>query len=136
MLDETVVIEATGAQLLGALENGVSQWPALEGRFLQVSGVAFAFDPARPPGARVVEGSARAAGAPLEPARRYKVATKEFLFLGKDGFDVLTVRTSRPAGLFPLRQGRPALAYTVVTVAGGRARAPSPVDLNRPETWI
>lgn len=29
-------IEPTGAELVAALENGVSQWPALEGRFLQV----------------------------------------------------------------------------------------------------
>lgn len=35
MLDETVVIEPSGAQLLAALENGVSAWPSLEGRFLQ-----------------------------------------------------------------------------------------------------
>lgn len=38
MIDGTVVIEATGAQILAALENGVSKWPALEGRFPQVAG--------------------------------------------------------------------------------------------------
>lgn len=36
MIDGTVVIEATGAHILAALENGVSKWPALEGRFPQV----------------------------------------------------------------------------------------------------
>lgn len=36
MIDEGVVIAATGAQLLGALENGVSCYPRLEGRFPQV----------------------------------------------------------------------------------------------------
>lgn len=35
MLDKTVVIEAEGATVLAALENGVSQYPKLEGRFLQ-----------------------------------------------------------------------------------------------------
>ena len=36
-----------------ALENGVSQYPKLEGRFPQVSGVEFGFDPSKPPGQRV-----------------------------------------------------------------------------------
>jgi 5'-nucleotidase len=67
-------IEPTGAELLAALENGVSQWPALEGRFLQVSGLCFSFDPSRPPGGRVVAGSVRVSGRPLELGRRYKGA--------------------------------------------------------------
>lgn len=37
MMDESVVLEVNGAQLLQALENGVSQYPALEGRFPQAS---------------------------------------------------------------------------------------------------
>jgi hypothetical protein len=90
MLDETVVIEPTGAQLLAALENGVSAWPAPEGRFLQVSGVAFAFDPSKPAGARVVPDSVRVSGQPLEPVRRYKVVTKDYLYRGKDGFACLS----------------------------------------------
>ena len=32
MLDPMVVLELNGVQLLQVLENGVSQWPALEGR--------------------------------------------------------------------------------------------------------
>lgn len=35
MLDESVVIEVTGAQLLAALENGLEAWPSHEGRFPQ-----------------------------------------------------------------------------------------------------
>lgn len=37
MLDETTVLKVTGQQLLDALENGVSQYPKLEGRFPQVN---------------------------------------------------------------------------------------------------
>lgn len=37
MLDDTVVLQATGQQLLEALENGVSMYPKLEGRFPQVT---------------------------------------------------------------------------------------------------
>lgn len=36
MLDATVVIKVSGADVVAALENGVSQYPKLEGRFLQV----------------------------------------------------------------------------------------------------
>lgn len=56
-----------GSQLVAALENGVSQWPKLEGRFPQVSGVRFEFDPAQPPGRRVVPGSVTVGGADLQP---------------------------------------------------------------------
>lgn len=44
-------------QVVAALENGVSQWPKLEGRFPQTSGVKFKFDPSKPAGERVVPGS-------------------------------------------------------------------------------
>ncbi|KAG2442607.1 hypothetical protein HXX76_002692 [Chlamydomonas incerta] len=98
MLDETVVIECTGAQVVAALENGVSQWPKLEGRFLQVSGVKFSFDPSKPPGSRIVPGSVFLTDFDddvddeterLEPARTYRVTVKEYMAQGKDGFDVL-----------------------------------------------
>ena len=36
MLDPMCKMEMTGPALLAALENGVSQWPKLEGRFPQV----------------------------------------------------------------------------------------------------
>ena len=42
-----------GAQLHQALENAVSQYPKLEGRFPQVSGIKFAFDPRKPGGQRI-----------------------------------------------------------------------------------
>lgn len=36
-----------------ALENGVSKYPVHEGRFPQVAGITFGFDPTKPPGARI-----------------------------------------------------------------------------------
>ena len=42
-----------GEDLLKALENGVCMYPKLEGRFPQVAGMSFAFDPSKPPGSRV-----------------------------------------------------------------------------------
>ena len=43
----------SGTDLVQALENGVSQYPKLEGRFPQISGVSFTFDPSKPAGQRV-----------------------------------------------------------------------------------
>lgn len=53
--DPCVVIKCTGKTLLEALENGVSKYPAHEGRFPQVSGIRFAFDPKLEPGSRIVK---------------------------------------------------------------------------------
>lgn len=47
------MVETSGATLLAALENAVCKWPQTEGRFCQVSGIKFAFDPSKPPGERV-----------------------------------------------------------------------------------
>jgi len=90
MVDETCILGLTGAQLVEALENSVSQWPKLEGRFCQVSGVAFQFDGGREGGSRVVEGSVTVGGQALDPARQYRVCVKSYMATGKDGFDCLT----------------------------------------------
>ena len=87
--DELVVLSLSGSALLAALETGVSSWPKREGRFLQVAGVAFRFDPGNDPGSRIVPGSVHVAGAPLDLGRKYRVATKAYLRSGKDGFDSL-----------------------------------------------
>lgn len=87
--DELVVLKLTGADVLAALETGVSAWPKREGRFLQVSGVSFKFDSRKPPGVRILPGSVNIAGEPLDMERQYTVATKAYLRSGKDGFDTL-----------------------------------------------
>lgn len=42
-MESILVLEMTGEQVHRALENGVSQYPKLEGRFPQVAGLRFAF---------------------------------------------------------------------------------------------
>lgn len=59
MVDALTVLQVTGEQLVQALENGVSQYPKHEGRFPQVSGLSFSFDPSQPSGRRVVPASVR-----------------------------------------------------------------------------
>jgi 2',3'-cyclic-nucleotide 2'-phosphodiesterase (5'-nucleotidase family) len=86
--NRTVLIELKGTDLLAALENGVSQVENMAGRFPQVSGMRFTWDPKAAPGARVKE--VVVGDAPLDPARTYKVATNEYMLAGGDGFASLT----------------------------------------------
>jgi 5'-nucleotidase len=44
----------TGEKLLQILENGVSQYPAMEGQFLFIDGTHFAFHPSKPSGSQIV----------------------------------------------------------------------------------
>ena len=84
-----MLLELTGQQLLGALENGVSQYPKHEGRFPQVSGVSFSFDPTQPIGKRIIVDSVRVGGAPLQEDKIYKLCTKGYIGQhGKDGYDI------------------------------------------------
>ncbi|XP_013407465.1 uncharacterized protein LOC106171590 [Lingula anatina] len=86
--DPLVVLKVTGRQLIEALENGVSQYPKLEGRFPQVGGVRFAFDPRKPAGQRVDWTLVKVQEEPLELDKDYRVCVKVYLSQGKDGFDV------------------------------------------------
>ncbi|KAL2267945.1 hypothetical protein VTJ83DRAFT_5222 [Remersonia thermophila] len=90
--DPVVAIRVTGKALWDALENGVSLYPALEGRFPQVSNIRFTFDPARPPGSRIV--SVEVGGSPLDPDRSYLLATRGYMARGKDGYTSLLVKSA------------------------------------------
>ncbi|KAL6065763.1 Snake venom 5'-nucleotidase [Balamuthia mandrillaris] len=92
--DTVVVIEVTGQQLWDAFENGVSKWPLQEGRFPQLSGASFVFDPSLPPGRRllkanIVEGEGEGRSVPLDREKKYLLATKTYLSDGQDGYDCL-----------------------------------------------
>ena len=69
MVDPLAVVEVTGRQLLAALENGVSQYPKHEGRFPQVSGIRFSFDPSQPVGGRVLAHSVCVDGVQLKSSQ-------------------------------------------------------------------
>jgi 5'-nucleotidase / UDP-sugar diphosphatase len=75
--NEVVSVRVTGAQLREALENGVRMVGQRAGRFPQVSGLRFRFDPKAPRGERVL--SVEVGGAPLEPERTYLLATTDFM---------------------------------------------------------
>ena len=87
--NELVKIEVTGEVLRQALEHGLSLTaPGAEpGRFPQVSGLRYAFDASRPPGARLRE--VTVGGRPLDPKKTYALATTRFLAEGGDQYAVL-----------------------------------------------
>jgi 5'-nucleotidase / UDP-sugar diphosphatase len=80
----TSMVELSGADLRAALENGVSLLESRGGRFPQVAGLKVEFDARAPVGSRVV--SVQVNGEPLDPARRYKAATNNFMLAGGDGY--------------------------------------------------
>jgi 5'-nucleotidase / UDP-sugar diphosphatase len=83
--------EVDGATIVAALENGVSQVEEGAGRFLQVAGLKYTFDPAAPAGARVSEVMALVGGdawAPIDPATTYLVVSNNYVRNGGDGFEM------------------------------------------------
>lgn len=86
-------LRLTGADIVAALEHGVSRAEDARnegtGRFPQVAGLRFGFDPSKPVGSRIraVEVRTAAGGfAPIDPTAIYPVATNDFLRKGGDGY--------------------------------------------------
>lgn len=94
-------LELTGADIIAALENSVSRITlnddgeivrdGASGRFLQVSGLRFSYDPTLEAGSRVVsveveqeDGSFVA----IDESATYSVAMPNFIALGGDGYDI------------------------------------------------
>ncbi|CAM2114073.1 mannosylglucosyl-3-phosphoglycerate phosphatase-like [Caretta caretta] len=86
IVDPLLVVRITGGQLLEALENGVYRYPALDGRFPQVAGMEFGFDPNAEPGHRIIRDSVKIQGQYLKKNKVYQLAIKEYLANGKDGY--------------------------------------------------
>jgi len=78
----------TGESLWLALENGVSKYPT-DGRFPQISGFRFAFDPSQPVGSRITSVT-KADGTPIaKDGQAYSVTSVEFMVNGGDGYGTL-----------------------------------------------
>jgi 2',3'-cyclic-nucleotide 2'-phosphodiesterase (5'-nucleotidase family) len=80
----TMLIELKGSDLLSALEHAVGRVAELQGRFLSVSGLAFAYDPKAEAGKRVQQITVQ--GQPLDSAKVYRVAANDYIVGGGDGF--------------------------------------------------
>jgi len=89
-----VVLDLSGAQLRDLLEQ---QWKREgKGYMLQISNsLAYQWDSTRPPGQRVVPGSVKVEGKPLQDGATYRVVANNFLADGGDNFPALAAGTRR-----------------------------------------
>jgi 2',3'-cyclic-nucleotide 2'-phosphodiesterase (5'-nucleotidase family) len=88
-----VTLTVNGAELKTMLENGVSQMPAANGRFPQVSGLCFTYDIALPASSRVTSavradaaGNCTATPVDLTAASSYEIAENDFMASGGDSY--------------------------------------------------
>ena len=116
----TIELEVSGQTLHDALENGVSEVESLEGRFPQVSGVEFAWDPDAESGDRIDPADVTIGGDPLDLEATYTLGTNNFMADGGDGYSMLPDATRTGAG-----------DTTISQLVIDRIRAQSPIA---PET--
>jgi 5'-nucleotidase len=90
----------TGADVWKAIENGVSQYPSA-GRFPQISGFKFTFDPTKAAGSRVTSiKSLDGKDIPKDNSVEFTAATVDFMVSGGDGYvDVFHPQTAKIGGL-------------------------------------
>ncbi|MDK3074878.1 bifunctional metallophosphatase/5'-nucleotidase [Sedimentitalea sp. JM2-8] len=83
----------SGQGVIDALENGVSQVEEVQGRFPQVAGLKFVWDPSVAPNeGRIIEVLVATDDgfAPIDPSASYTVVTNDFVRNGGDGYKMFT----------------------------------------------
>ena len=90
----------TGEQLWKALENGVSKWPG-DGRFPQIAGFRFSFDPNLPAQERI-KSVTRLDGTPIaKDSTVYTITVVDYMAFGGDGYaDFFNPTTAKIQGPF------------------------------------
>lgn len=88
--NKVTLVEVTGQTVWDALENGISGYPATDGRFPQVSGLSYTFDGAKPAGERLISVTMED-GTPLDLNAWYKLACNDFMCGGGDGYTMFNV---------------------------------------------
>lgn len=79
-----VLIEASGQDIVDALEYGTDAYPEVAGKFPQVSGVTYSLDTNEKAGSRVKD--VRINGEAIDLTKTYKLATNDFMAAGGDGY--------------------------------------------------
>jgi len=85
--------EISGAGLLAALENGVSQVEEGAGRFAQVAGLQYTWDPnKKPEDGRIAEALVMKGDSwqPIDPTAMYSVVTNNYVRGGGDGYKMFS----------------------------------------------
>lgn len=100
-----VTLSLTGRQIVRLLEQQWERPQPAGGRILSVSsGFSYIWDAAQPEGAapgkgrRIVAGSPKLNGLPIDPDSLYRVTVNSFLASGGDGFTMLNEGTERQQG--------------------------------------
>jgi 5'-nucleotidase len=138
--------ELKGADVKAALENGVSKIEEAAGRFPQVAGLKFAFDPAKPVGERVTSIEVREGEGfrPIEPEKTYMVVSNNYLRTGGDGYSVFAEKGMKAYDFGPsledavaayLGANRPYKPYTdgrITTAGAMTAQADAPAAAPAP----
>ena len=128
-----------GADLLAALENGVSQIEEGGGRFPQVAGMKFSFDKSQPAGNRIVDAQVKDGDGfvPLDPEKVYDIVSNNFMRAGGDGYAVFASAAMKAYDFGPgmetvvadyLAENRPYKPYTdgrITEAAASTAEAPA-----------
>ncbi len=81
-----LLLEVSGADIMAALENGVSRVADVSGRFPQVSNLTFDLDLGQDAGGRV--SNVMVGGTALDEGAMYKLSTNDFMARGGDGYSV------------------------------------------------
>ncbi len=85
------VIELSGADIIAAIENGITDYPDAKGAFPHIAGMTVEFDATKEAGSRVTK--VTIAGLPLVEATTYTMATNDFLSYGGDGYSMFKGKT-------------------------------------------
>jgi len=93
-----------GADLVRALENGVSQVEEVKGRFAQVAGIKYAWTRSKAPNeGRILEVMVREGDgwAPIDPDKLYGVVSNDYVRRGGDGYAVFAENAIDPYDFGP-----------------------------------
>jgi 5'-nucleotidase len=97
--------EITGTYMISAIESGLSKVGTTSGtgRFPQVAGLRYAFDPLQPVGSRLisVELQTETGYIPFNPALIYRVAANDYVRSGGDGYTVFRDHAINPYDFGP-----------------------------------
>lgn len=84
-----MLVEASGKTIWDALQNGISAWPAGNGKFPQVAGMTYSFKAAET--GNTLTSVTLADGTALDMDARYKVVINSFLAGGGDGYTMFNL---------------------------------------------
>ncbi len=93
--DTMTTFRLTGADLIEALENGVSEVEEMKGRFPQVSGLRFTWTRSKAAlSGRILDVLVEQEGVwqPIDPAADYVIVSSDYLRSGADGYSVFSTK--------------------------------------------